>query len=35
MKTTDMAVVVSAVGQNEIDDMEAKGLDIVPHRDGA
>ena len=31
MKATDMAVIVS-VGQNEKDDMAAKGLDIVPHR---
>jgi type I restriction enzyme, R subunit len=31
MKATDMAVIVSA-GQNEKDDMAAKGLDIVPHR---
>jgi type I restriction enzyme R subunit len=31
MKATDMAVVVSP-GQNEKDDMAAKGLDIVPHR---
>jgi len=28
---TDMAVVVSQ-GQNEIEDLKAKGLDIVPHR---
>jgi type I restriction enzyme R subunit len=31
MKATDMAVIVS-IGQNERDDMAAKGLDIVPHR---
>ena len=31
METTDMAVVVSQ-SQNEIADMAAKGLDIVPHR---
>lgn len=31
MQTTDMAVVVSQ-GQNEIEDLRAKGLDIVPHR---
>jgi type I restriction enzyme R subunit len=31
MKTTDMAVVVSQ-GQNEIAELEAKGLDIRPHR---
>lgn len=31
MATTDMAVVVSQ-GQNEIEDLKAKGLDIVPHR---
>jgi type I restriction enzyme R subunit len=31
MRATDMAVVVSP-GQNEKDDMAAKGLDIVPHR---
>ena len=31
MQTTDMAVVVSQ-GQNEVDDLKAKGLDIVPHR---
>ncbi len=31
METTDMAVVVSQ-SQNEIADMKAKGLDIVPHR---
>jgi type I restriction enzyme R subunit len=31
MKATDMAVIVSP-GQNEKDDMAAKGLDIVPHR---
>jgi type I restriction enzyme, R subunit len=31
METTDMSVVVSQ-GQNEVEDLEAKGLDIVPHR---
>jgi type I restriction enzyme R subunit len=31
MRTTDMAVVISQ-GQNEIDDMRQKGLDIIPHR---
>ncbi len=31
MESTDMAVVVSQ-GQNEIDDLKKKGLDIVPHR---
>jgi type I restriction enzyme R subunit len=31
MKTTDMAVVVSQ-GQNEVEDLKAKGLDITPHR---
>ncbi len=31
MRETDMAVVVSQ-GQNEIADMQAKGLDIRPHR---
>ncbi len=31
MKKTDMAVVVSQ-GQNEISEMEEKGLDIKPHR---
>ncbi len=31
MQTTDMGVVVSQ-GQNEIEDLKAKGLDIVPHR---
>jgi len=31
MQTTDMAVVVSQ-GQNEIEDMQARGLDIQPHR---
>lgn len=31
MQTTDMAVVVSQ-SQNEIEDLKAKGLDIVPHR---
>lgn len=32
MKSLDMAVVVSQ-GQNEIDDLKAKGLDILPHRE--
>ena len=31
MESTDMAVVVSQ-GQNEIEDLKQKGLDIVPHR---
>ena len=31
METTDMAVVVSQA-QNEVEDLKAKGLDIVPHR---
>jgi type I restriction enzyme R subunit len=31
MRATDMAVVISQ-GQNEIDDMRQKGLDILPHR---
>jgi len=31
MKSVDMAVVVSQ-GQNEIAEMEEKGLDIRPHR---
>ncbi len=31
MESTDMAVVVSS-SQNEIGEMKAKGLDIVPHR---
>ncbi len=31
MKTTDMAVVVSQ-SQNEVEDLKAKGLDIIPHR---
>lgn len=31
MSETDMAVVISQ-GQNEIDDMRKKGLDIAPHR---
>ena len=31
MKETDMAVVISQ-GQNEVDDMRRKGLDIAPHR---
>ena len=32
MRTVDMAVVVSQ-SQNEIDDLKAKGLDILPHRE--
>jgi type I restriction enzyme R subunit len=32
METTDMAVVVSQ-GQNELRDLDAKGLDIRPHRE--
>jgi type I restriction enzyme R subunit len=32
METTDMAVVVSQ-GQNELKDLDAKGLDIRPHRE--
>lgn len=32
METTDMAVVVSQ-GQNELGDLDAKGLDIRPHRE--
>lgn len=32
MKATDMAVVVSQ-GQNEIEDLKAKGLEIRPHRE--
>lgn len=32
MRTLDMAVVVSQ-GQNEIADLRAKGLDILPHRE--
>ncbi|MGH3971575.1 MAG: type I restriction endonuclease subunit R, partial [Mycobacterium sp.] len=32
METTDMAVVVSQ-GQNEIADLDGRGLDIRPHRD--
>jgi type I restriction enzyme, R subunit len=32
MESTDMAVVVSQ-GQNEIEDLKRKGLDIVPHRE--
>ncbi|MGH8184668.1 MAG: type I restriction endonuclease subunit R, partial [Rhodanobacteraceae bacterium] len=32
MEGTDMAVVVSQ-GQNEVEDLAAKGLDITPHRD--
>ena len=31
MESTDMAVVVSQ-GQNEVEDLATKGLDIVPHR---
>jgi type I restriction enzyme R subunit len=31
MRETDMAVVISQ-GQNEVDDMRKKGLDIAPHR---
>lgn len=31
METTDMAVVVSQ-SQNEVEDLKARGLDIVPHR---
>jgi type I restriction enzyme, R subunit len=31
MQSTDMAVVISQ-GQNEVDDMRQKGLDIRPHR---
>ena len=31
MQETDMAVVISQ-GQNEIDDMRTKGLEILPHR---
>ena len=31
MQATDMAVVVSQ-GQNEVEDLKAKGLDILPHR---
>ena len=31
LKSTDMAVIVSA-GQNEIEQMQALGLDILPHR---
>ena len=31
METTDMAVVVSQ-GQNEVEDLRKKGVDIVPHR---
>ena len=31
MQSTDMAVVVSQ-GQNEVEDLKQKGLDIVPHR---
>jgi len=32
MRSVDMAVVVSQ-GQNEIDDLKQKGLDILPHRE--
>ena len=32
MEGTDMAVVVSQ-GQNEVEDLRAKGLDITPHRE--
>ena len=32
MRSVDMAVVVSQ-GQNEIDDLRQKGLDILPHRE--
>lgn len=32
MRSTDMAVVVSQ-GQNEVADLKAKGLDILPHRE--
>jgi type I restriction enzyme R subunit len=32
MEATDMAVVVSQ-GQNEIEDLKKKGLDILPHRE--
>lgn len=32
MKETDMAVVVSQ-GQNEIEDLRAKGVEILPHRE--
>ena len=31
MEETDMAVVVSP-GQNEIDDLSQKGVNIIPHR---
>jgi type I restriction enzyme R subunit len=31
MESTDMAVVVSQ-GQNEVEDLKARGLDIAPHR---
>lgn len=31
LESTDMAVVVSQ-SQNEVEDLKAKGLDIVPHR---
>ncbi len=31
METTDMAVVVSS-GQNEVEDLKVKGVDILPHR---
>ena len=32
MRSVDMAVVVSQ-GQNEVDDLKQKGLDILPHRE--
>ena len=32
MRSVDMAVIVSQ-GQNEIDDLKRKGLDILPHRE--
>ncbi len=32
MQTTDMAVIVSQ-GQNEVEDLKKKGLDIKPHRE--
>lgn len=32
MRDTDMAVVVSQ-GQNEVEDLRAKGIDITPHRE--
>ena len=31
MESTDMAVVVSS-GQNEVEDLKKKGVDIIPHR---